>query len=132
MALDPASLSPAALQFLTERHLATFTTVRPDGSPHVVAVGFTWDPETGLARVITDGGSRKAAHVRAGSRAAVAQVDGPRWMSLEGPAVVSDDPFRVSDAVRRYAGRYRVPRENPTRVVIEISVERVLGSSTIR
>ena len=132
MALDPASLSPAALEFLTERHLATLTTVRPDGSPHVVAVGFTWDHGAGLARVITDGGSRKAAHVRAGSRAVVAQVDGPRWMSLEGSAVVSDDPDRVADAVRRYAGRYRVPRENPTRVVIEITVDRVLGSSTVR
>ena len=132
MALDPAALSLAALQFLTERHLATLTTLRPDGSPHVVAVGFTWDDEAGLARVITDGGSRKAAHVRAGSRAVVAQVDGPRWMSLEGSAVVSDDPARVADAVRRYAGRYRVPRENPTRVVIEIRVDRVLGSSTVR
>ena len=132
MALDPASLSPAALGFLSERHLATLTTLRPDGSPHVVAVGFTWDDAAGLARVITDGGSRKASHVRAGSRAVVAQVDGPRWMSMEGPAVVSADPERVADAVRRYSGRYRVPRENPTRVVIEIAVDRVLGSSTIR
>ncbi len=132
MAIDPVALSPAALAFLGERHLATLTTLRPDGSPHVVAVGFTWDDEAGLARVITDGGSRKAAHVRAGSRAVVAQVDGPRWMSLEGPAAVSDDPERVADAVRRYSGRYRVPRENPTRVVIEIAVDRVLGSSTIR
>ncbi|MFN2539582.1 MAG: pyridoxamine 5'-phosphate oxidase family protein [Mycobacteriales bacterium] len=132
MAINPAALSRAAVQFLTERHLATLTTVRPDGSPHVVAVGFTWDDEAGLARVITDGGSRKAAHVRAGSRAVVAQVDGPRWMSLEGPATVSDDPVRVADAVRRYSGRYRVPRENPTRVVIEIAVDRALGSSTVR
>jgi len=132
VAIDPAALSPAAQQFLAERHLATLTTLRPDGSPHVVAVGFTWDGEAGLARVITDGGSRKAAHVRAGSRAVVAQVDGPRWMSMEGPAVVSDEPARVADAVRRYAGRYRVPRENPTRVVIEIAVDRVLGSSTVR
>jgi hypothetical protein len=62
----------------------------------------------------------------------VAQVEGPRWMSLEGPAVVSDDPARIADAVRRYSGRYRVPRVNPTRVVIEIAVDRVLGSSTIR
>jgi PPOX class probable F420-dependent enzyme len=130
--IDPAALSPAALQFLTERHLATLTTLRADGSPHVVAVGFTWDDEEGLARVITDGGSRKAAHVRAGSRAVVAQVDGPRWISMEGPALVSDDPARVADAVRRYAARYRVPRENPTRVVIEIRVDRVLGSSTVR
>jgi hypothetical protein len=53
-------------------------------------------------------------------------------MSLEGPAVVSDDPARIADAVRRYSGRYRVPRVNPTRVVIEIAVDRVLGSSTIR
>ena len=132
MAIDPAALNPAALDFLAERHLATLTTLRPDGTPHVVAVGFTWDDEAGVARVITDGGSRKAAHVRAGSRAVVAQVDGPRWISLEGPAEVSDEPARVADAVRRYAGRYRVPRENPTRVVIEIRVDRVLGSSAMR
>ena len=132
MAIDPAALNPAALAFLAERHLATLTTLRPDGTPHVVAVGFTWDDKAGVARVITDGGSRKAAHVRAGSRAVVAQVDGPRWISLEGPAEVSSDPSRVEEAVRRYAGRYRVPRENPTRVVIEIRVDRVLGSSAMR
>ena len=132
MAIDPAALNAAALDFLAERHLATLTTLRPDGTPHVVAVGFTWDDEAKVARVITDGGSRKAAHVRAGSRAVVAQVDGPRWLSLEGPAVVSSDPERVADAVRRYAARYRVPRENPTRVVIEIAVDRALGSSAMR
>lgn len=132
MAIDPAALNAAALDFLAERHLATLTTLRPDGTPHVVAVGFTWDDDAGVARVITDGGSRKAAHVRAGSRAVVAQVEGPRWISLEGPARVSADPAQVEDAVRRYAGRYRVPRENPTRVVIEIQVDRVLGSSAMR
>ena len=132
MAIDPAALNAAALDFLAERHLATLTTLRPDGTPHVVAVGFTWDDEAGVARVITDGGSRKAAHVRGGSRAVVAQVDGPRWISLEGPASVSDAPERVADAVRRYAARYRVPRENPTRVVVEIRVDRVLGSSQMR
>jgi len=132
VAIDPAALNAAALDFLAERHLATLTTLRPDGTPHVVAVGFTWDDDAGVARVITDGGSRKAAHVRAGSRAVVAQVEGPRWISLEGPARVSADPAQVEDAVRRYAGRYRVPRENPTRVVIEIQVDRVLGSSAMR
>ena len=128
MAHDPRALPDDVEAFLTERHLATLTTLRPDGTPHVVAVGFTWDPEQALVRVITNGTSRKVAHVRAGSpRAVVAQVDRARWLSLEGVPVVSDDPDRVADAVRRYALRYRQPAENPRRVVLEIAVDRVLG-----
>ena len=129
MALDPHDLPPSVTEFLTERHLATLTTLRPDGSPHVVAVGFTWDPEAQLARVITNGTSRKAAHARAGGRAVVAQVDGRRWLSLEGTVSVSDDAARVEEAVRRYAQRYRQPQPNPQRVVLEIAVDRVLGSA---
>lgn len=128
MALDPHALPEAQRAFLADRHLATLTTLRPDGTPHVVAVGFTWDDEAGLVRVITNRTSRKVAHVRAGSsRAVVAQVDGPRWLSLEGVPTVSEDPERVAEAVRRYALRYRQPSENPARVVIEIAVDRVLG-----
>ena len=37
-------VSPAMLAFLAERHLATLTTLRADGSPHVVPVGFSYDP----------------------------------------------------------------------------------------
>lgn len=129
MAHDPRDLPAPVTEFLTERHLATLTTLRPDGSPHVVAVGFTWDPEAQLVRVITNGASRKAAHARGGGRAVVAQVDGRRWLSLEGAATVSDDPARVAEAVRRYALRYKEPRENPERVVVEIAVDRVLGSA---
>ncbi|MCW2666126.1 MAG: class putative F420-dependent enzyme [Frankiales bacterium] len=130
MAHDPTALSEGVQSFLTQRHLATLTTLRPDGSPHVVAVGFTWDPEAQLVRVITQGTSRKAGHVRAGSpRAVVAQVDGRRWLSLEGVPAVSDDPERVAEAVRRYALRYRQPSVNPARVVLEIAVDRVLGSA---
>ena len=127
MSLDPRALPEPVLDFLAQRHLATLTTVRADGSPHVVAVGFTWDDETGLARVITNGTSRKVAHARLGGRAVVAQVDGPRWLSLEGVVTVSDDPERIAEAVRRYAQRYRQPAENPLRVVLEITVDRVLG-----
>ncbi len=126
--LDPRALSEDVTAFLAERHLATLTTLRPDGTPHVVAVGFTWDAEASLVRVITGGTSKKARNVAAGSRrAVVAQVDGRRWLSLEGTPVVSDAPERVAEGCRRYAERYRVPSENPTRVVIEISVDRVLG-----
>lgn len=128
MSLDPRALPDVVRTFLRERHLATLTTLRPDGSPHVVAVGFTWDDGAGLVRVITGGASQKVRHVRAGSpRAVVAQVDGPRWLALEGVPTVSAAPERVAEAVRRYGERYRVPGVNPARVVIEIAVDRVLG-----
>ena len=128
MPLDPHDLPANVLAFLTERHLATLTTLRPDGSPHVVPVGVTFDPTTRTARVITSGTSTKVRHVRAGqSRVAVCQLDGRRWLTLEGTAVVRDDAASVADAVERYARRYRQPRVNPLRVVLEISVDRILG-----
>ncbi len=130
MSHDLTDLGATALGFLTERHLATLTTLRPDGSPHVVPVGMTFDPATGTARVITSGSSAKVRHVRAGGRrVALCQVDGRRWLTLEGSAVVRDDPASVAEAVERYARRYRQPRENPARVVVEITVDRILGNA---
>lgn len=129
MALRPDQLDDAALDFLAERHLATLTTLRPDGSPHVVAVGFTWDGDAGIARVITWDDSKKARNVAAQpeSRAVVSQVDGGRWMSLEGPATVTTDVERCRDGERRYAERYRKPAQREDRAVIEIRVDRILG-----
>ncbi len=129
MPLDPHQLSNEMLAFLGERHLATLTTLRRDGSPHVVAVGFTFDANQALVRIITFASSQKVANLRRqpGSRAAVCQVDGGRWVTLEGPADVTDDPARVEDAVRRYAERYRQPGERDDRVAIEIAVDRVMG-----
>ena len=121
---------PSLLAFWAERHLCTFTTLRKDGSPHVVAVGATLDPEAGLCRVISSSLSAHVRHIRGGAeRVAVCQVDGPRWSTIEGLAVVRDDPASVLSGVERYAARYRQPRPNPARVVIEISVTKVLGSS---
>jgi PPOX class probable F420-dependent enzyme len=127
MALDPTALPPGAVAFVGERHLATLTTLRPDGSPHSVAVGFTWDADLGLVRIITWASSRKVRNLARGGRASVCQVDGGRWLTFEGPAHVTDDPDRVAEAVRRYAERYRQPGERPDRVAIEIAVDRVLG-----
>jgi hypothetical protein len=50
---------------------------------------------------------------------------------LEGRASVNGESDAVRDAELRYAQRYRTPRVNPRRVVIEIHVERVLGSSDL-
>lgn len=131
MANSTARLTNDALAFLTERHLAMLTTLRNDNSPHVVAVGFTFDPKTHIARVITTGGSQKAVNAERGGVAVLSQVDGARWLSLEGQASVNGDTDAVRDAELRYAQRYRTPRENPRRVVIEVHVERVLGSSDL-
>ncbi|MEN3540107.1 TIGR03618 family F420-dependent PPOX class oxidoreductase [Microbispora sp. ZYX-F-249] len=114
--------------FLAEPAVATLTTLRPDGSPHVVAVRFTWDPRAGLARVLTVASSVKARNLAAasGGRAALCQVDGFRWVTLEGSATVHDDPGRVGEAARRYAGRYgTAPPDPPGRIVIEIAVDRI-------
>jgi PPOX class probable F420-dependent enzyme len=118
------------VEFWGERHLVVLSTVRADGSVHAVPVGATLDVEAGIARVICSGGSHKARQIRRMGEAAVAvtQVDGRKWSTLEGRAVVSDDPERVADAVRRYAKRYKEPRVNPERVVIEIAVTKVLGN----
>jgi PPOX class probable F420-dependent enzyme len=129
MALDPSALPPEVESFVSERHLATLTTLRPDGSPHVVPVGFTWDGKAGLVRIISFPSSRKVRNLTGapGARAVVCQVDGGRWLTFEGSATVTDDPTRVAEAVSRYAARYRQPGERPDRVAIEIAVDRVLG-----
>ena len=120
------------LDFLTERHLATLTTPRRDGSPHVVPVGFTYEPQTKIARVITSGDSVKAGNAaRPGAVGALCQVDRARWLTLSGPMEVDTDPDAVADAVRRYAERYRQPRENPKRVVLIMRVTGLLGSSRL-
>ncbi|MBL3671101.1 PPOX class F420-dependent oxidoreductase [Streptomyces sp. M2CJ-2] len=118
-------------RFWRERRICFLATHRPDGSPHLVPVGVTFDPEAGIARVISSVGSKKVRNVRAagpGATVAVSQVEGRRWCTLEGTALVKDDPESVAEAERRYAERYRPPRPNPERVVIEITVTRVMGT----
>ena len=131
MALDPAALSDDVVAFLGEYHLATLTTLRDDGSPHVVAVGFSYDIDARVARVITWAASQKALNAgrmeARGQRAAVCQVDGGRWLSLEGPVRLVSDPDGVRAGVDGYTARYRQPKERDDRVVIEIDVERILG-----
>ncbi|MEW2575098.1 pyridoxamine 5'-phosphate oxidase family protein [Streptomyces syringium] len=132
MAHDLRNLSPAYLDFWREYHLCTLTTHRSDGTPHVVPVGVTYDPEAGVARVITRKSSTKVANVQAcgpdGAYVAVCQLDRGRWATLEGRAVVRTEAEVVADAVARYAERYgRTPSPNPDRVVIEITVTRAMG-----
>ena len=127
MARTPNELTESELQFLEERHLATLTTMRSDGSPHVVAIAFGFDPASGVARVICSGSGQKVRNIIGEQRVAICQVDGRRWLSLEGDAVVTDETARVSEAVATFEARYRPASPNPDRVAIEITVHRILG-----
>lgn len=127
MAFDLDDLGDDVLAFLRDRHLATLTTLRSGGSPHVVPVGFGYDHDLRLVRVITSPSSQKVANADRGGRAAVSQVDGGRWLTLEGEVRVVRDREGVAAAVAAYTERYQKPRERPDRVALEISVDRILG-----
>ncbi|MGW8565772.1 pyridoxamine 5'-phosphate oxidase family protein [Isoptericola sp. NPDC055881] len=128
-------LNPEQLVFVTERHLATLTTLRADGSPHVVPVAFTWDADAGVARTTARRTSVKVANARragadgARPRAALCQVDGGRWLTLEGTVEVSEDPAEIADAVARYAKRYRPLEHDPARVVLRLTPDRAMAST---
>ncbi|GGB96949.1 pyridoxamine 5'-phosphate oxidase family protein [Cellulomonas carbonis] len=129
------SLTPEQHVFVTERHLATLTTLRPDGTPHVVPVGFTWDPDQGVLRITTRVTSAKVRNIEhheavgGTARAAVCQVEGGRWLTFEGSITVSRERDEVLEAMRRYARRYRELKEDPRRVVLRLTVDRVMGST---
>ncbi|GAA1139035.1 PPOX class F420-dependent oxidoreductase [Nocardioides aquiterrae] len=118
----------ALLDFWTERHLCTLTTLRADGRPHVVPVGAVLDLEQRCAWVITSRTSQKARHLAHADAVAICQVDGRRWSTLEGRGTVREDADSVRRAEQQYAGRYREPRPNPERVAVRIEVDRFLGS----
>ena len=124
--------SAAFLDFWRERRLCTVTTLRPDGTPHVVPMGVVLDPEAGAAWAITSGTSWKVRNIRAagpaGAPFAACQVDGRHWSTVEGTVRVLDDAPSVREAERRYAERYKVPRENPERVALRVEVTRVIGN----
>ncbi|MGC0415791.1 pyridoxamine 5'-phosphate oxidase family protein [Embleya sp. AB8] len=127
----PPSTTPDLLAFWRERHLCLLVTHRPDGTPHLVPVGATYDEEAGIARVIAHGMSKKVRNILAagpGARVAVSQVVGRRWSTLEGIATINRDPEAIAEAVRRYTERYREPRVNPERVAIEIAVTHRMGT----
>ncbi|GEM_PF-173112 len=118
--------------FTAEYHLAILGSLRADGSPHLVPVGFTLDTQNDIVRIITIDGSQKTKNAARGGRAAVSWVDGGRWATLEGNARTTTEPDIVAAAVAAYAEKYRVPGERPDRAVLEIFVDRVLCADSLR
>jgi len=121
-------LTDELVAFWRERHLCTVTTLRADGSPHVVPMGVVVDPQARTAWAITSRESQKVANIRRDPTIAVCQVDGRRWSTLEGRAEVRGDEASVAEAVARYAERYRQPRPNDQRVAVRIELTSVIGN----
>jgi PPOX class probable F420-dependent enzyme len=127
MSFQSSDLTPSQLEFMRENLLATLTTLRADGSPHVVPVGFTFDTDNNIVRVITFAKSMKARHAAQGGRAVVSQVDRGRWITLEGTVRLRTEAEVVAKAVEAYAARYRQPKVREDRVVVEITIDKVMG-----
>jgi PPOX class probable F420-dependent enzyme len=125
--ISATHLTDDGLRFVTERHLATLSTLADNGSIHAVPVGFTL--HDGTAFVITSRSSQKVLNARRSGHATICQVEGAGWITLIGHAEVLDDSESIALAVTRYAARYRQPRANPERVAIAVRVERMLGSA---
>ncbi|MDR5699863.1 pyridoxamine 5'-phosphate oxidase family protein [Agromyces aerolatus] len=132
---DPAdvllALTDEGRRFLADRHLATLSTIGPHGDIHVVAVGFTLGDD-GCLRITTNDRSQKIRNLERDPRATVAQVDGRHWLSIAGHAEIERDAEAVAHAVALYTNRYREPGENPNRVVIRITPERIMSSPGLR
>lgn len=106
------------------------STVARDGAIHQIAVGFTL--HDGVVRIITSDGTQKVRNIERDGRATVGQVDGRRWISFVGTAVIERERDAITLAENLYGERYRQPQPNPKRVVIRITVDRVLGSTGLR
>lgn len=120
-------LTESGWAFVTERHLATLSTLAPWGGIHAVPVGFTF--HDGILRIIASRQSQKVLNVRRDPTATVSQVEGATWIAFQGAASIHDDPADVARAVALYAERYRQPRENPHRVAIHVVPHRIMGSA---
>ena len=122
-------LSEPLAQFLRERHMGVLVTLRADGSPHAVPVGFTL--EGSVVRVITFAGSVKARNAARGGRASITQHDGARWVTFEGTVSLTDNAEAVAAAVQGYTERYRPPKQRTDRVVVHIAVDRTLSAASL-
>ena len=127
-AVDPGALPDDVAAFLAERHLATLTTLRADGSPHVVPVGFSYD-------AADPPGPHHHLRRRRPRSPTPAGAGGPRWPGRRRPVAdarghrVGHRPTPTGWPPRwpRYGERYRQPGERDDRVALEIAVDRILG-----
>ena len=129
--LTPQESTAALNEFVSEKHLGILTLVRKDGRPHSTPVGFMWDDEKKVVRIITWSGSLKTRLLEKETLlGTISQVDGGRWVTFEGICSSTGDSEICSDAVELYSLRYSQPKDRgDERRTITMTVNRILSSA---
>ncbi|MDG2352018.1 MAG: pyridoxamine 5'-phosphate oxidase family protein [Acidimicrobiales bacterium] len=129
--LLPQETTAALNAFVSEKHLGILTLVRKNGRPHSTPVGFMWDDEKKVVKIITWSGSLKTRLLEKASLVGtISQVDGGRWVTFEGSCSATSDSDICSDAVERYSLRYSRPKDRgDERRTITMIVDRILLSA---
>jgi PPOX class probable F420-dependent enzyme len=123
-----AQLSESQARMFTEPFYGVVSTVRKDGSPHQSVVWVDYDGENVL--VNTAEGRAKPRHIRANPEVGVAVVDPQdpyRWISVSGPAEMTEDGAEehIHKLSWKYRGRaYDLPK-GQQRLLVRVKPERV-------
>jgi PPOX class probable F420-dependent enzyme len=133
-------LSPGAVRLLQEKHLATISTIMPDGSPQATPVWIDVEPDGSHILVNTVAGHLKERNVGRDPRVAVTVTDAAnpfRAVTVRGTVVEKLGPDQGSAEhikllAKKYTGRdeYTWGRDGETRVILRIRPTHVSESGT--
>ena len=102
------SLPDALLDLLRRPSPCFLSTLMPDGSPQMTQTWVDTDGHDVLINTVR--GHQKVRNVERDPRATVAQVDGRRWLSIAGRAVVERDRSSIVLISADTVGRELAPR----------------------
>ncbi|HVD24981.1 MAG TPA: PPOX class F420-dependent oxidoreductase [Gaiellaceae bacterium] len=116
-------------QFLKTKNLATIATIRPDGSAQLTPVWIDWDGENVVFN--TAEGRFKPRYIRQNRMVSVEVLDREdpyRWISITGPAEISEDG--AEEHINELSHRYNDGRDynyvpGEKRLIVRIKPERV-------
>src|ERR1700689_1329009 len=88
---------------LRETQRGILVTIKRDGRPQLSNIGYVWDPETRIARIIAADFRAKTVNLRRDPRGSlhVTNLDFTLWVVAEGTAALSDVCHSHDDAVGR-------------------------------
>jgi len=124
-----ATLTAREREFLTEPHVGTVTTLRPDGSPHSTVVWVDADDEGALFNTAV--GRAKERYLRRDPRVSMLVLDPRdphRWLAVDGTVELSTDGAR--EHIDRLHDKYVGPGSfthapGEERIIVRIRAERI-------